>query len=193
MKTIKKMNRTALGFLAIMILFIGQMNAQDFKLNNSASKLTVFGTSNLHDWDVKAENQSGTISLDASNNVKQLKLNVVAESLKSGKSGMDKNTYKALDTGKHKNITFDMKSLKSISSTGSNMYKVVVSGDLRIAGKTNRTDIEFTMNTSSGKVVLKGKKALKMTDFGVTPPKALLGSITTGDAITIEFETTFTH
>lgn len=193
MKTMSRINRTGVSLIVMMILFMGQINAQDFKLSNSASQLTVYGTSNLHDWDVKAEKQSGSISLDQSNNVKQLQIVVEAESLKSGKGGMDKNTYKALNTGKHKNITFDMKSLKSISSTGGNNYKVVVSGDLTIAGKTKRTDLEFTMTVASGKVVLKGSKSLKMTEYGVEPPKALLGTITTGDAVKIEFNTTFTR
>lgn len=193
MKTMSRINRTGVSLIVMMILFMGQINAQDFKLSNSASQLTVYGTSNLHDWDVKAEKQSGSISLDQSNNVKQLQIVVEAESLKSGKGGMDKNTYKALNTGKHKNITFDMKSLKSISSTGGNNYKVVVSGDLTIAGKTKRTDLEFTMTVASGKVVLKGSKSLNMTEYGVEPPKALLGTITTGDAVKIEFNTTFTR
>lgn len=193
MKVLSKVTQFSSILLITMILFAGQAFAQDFKLNNTASKLTVYGTSNLHDWDVKAEKQSGNIVVDLSGNaqIKQLKLIVEAESLKSGKSGMDKNTYDALNTKKHKNIIFDMKSVKSISSIGNGNYKVSVVGNLSIAGTTKSTTLDFTMNTSSSKIVLKGKTSFKMTTFGVKPPKALLGTITTGDAVTIDFNTTF--
>ena len=37
--------------------------------------------------------------------------------------------------------------------------------------------------------LLEGKKALKMTDYNIEPPKALLGTITTGDDIEVHFNT----
>lgn len=193
MNVFSKTTGFSASLLIVMIFFAGQVFAQDFKLDNTASKLTVFGTSNIHDWDVKAEKQSGNIVVDLSNKaqVKQLNVTIVAESLKSGKGSMDKNTYKALNTGKHKNISFVLKEVKSVSSIGSGNYKVSGYGNLTISGNTKRIPIDFTMNTSSSKIVLKGKKSIKMTDFGVEPPKALMGTITTGDAVTIDFNTTF--
>ena len=47
------------------------------------------------------------------------------------------------------------------------------------------------MNGLDNKVVLKGEKTFKMTEFKIDPPKALLGTITTGDEITIKFNTIF--
>lgn len=76
MNVLSKVTQFSSIFLITMIFLAGQAFAQDFKLNNAASKLTVYGTSNLHDWDVKAEKQSGSIVVDLSGNaqVKQLKL-----------------------------------------------------------------------------------------------------------------------
>lgn len=175
----------------LLIFWVGQTYGQEYTLSNEASELTVFGTSNLHDWDVKAETQSGKLVLDASDQLKitHLKVVVTAESLKSGKGGMDKNTYKALNTSKHKSIILEMKNISSISDLGNSTYRVSSVGDLTIAGVTQKTQLEFIMELSSNTVNLKGKKILKMTDYGVTPPKALLGTITTGDEISIEFNT----
>jgi len=193
MKTKRKIALLSKTLLFVLTLFVSQTYAQELSLNNATSELTVFGTSNLHDWDVKAEKQHGNMTLDKSDQlqIKRLQVSVEAESLKSGKSGMDKNTYKALKTKKHKNISFDMKEVKSISKLNDNRYRVSVTGNLTIAGVTKNTGLDFILEVASSQVVLKGSKSFKMTEFEVDPPKALLGTVTTGDEVKIEFKTVF--
>lgn len=184
-----------LGSLFIMLFIVQISVAQTYHLNNAASSLRIDGTSNLHDWDVKAENQKGKLSLEIDNGkvtkIQELHFSVVAESLKSGKSGMDKNTYKALNTDKHKDMTFKLTNVKNINCASSGNCKVTVTGNLSIAGTTKPIDINFDMKISNTTIVLSGNKKFKMTDFNVDPPKAVFGTITTGDAIDVVFESSF--
>ena len=194
-----QVRKNQLSFKAIiMLMTFGlipiALAAQNFQLSKGEGEVMVTGTSTLHDWEEVAEQRSGSMAIDMTGelpSISSLKFTVEAESLKSGHDGMDKNTYKALNTDKHKEIVFKMGEVKSISPvvSATNKYKVVASGELTIAGKTNKVDLPFTLTINDGKAVLEGKKPLKMTDFGIEPPKALLGTIKTGDEIEVHYNT----
>jgi len=192
MKTIKKMN---LAILCLGLLFSTvslKCFSQQYNLDNASSELKVYGTSSLHDWHLDTENHKGYITIDKNGDltIDKLKIEVVSESLKSGKKGMDKNTYKSLATDKYKTISFQSTEIKSVNKVSDTNYKVESYGDLTIAGVKKRVSLNFTLNLTNGKVQLMGEKSFKMTDFNIEPPTALLGTITTGDAITIKFNTT---
>lgn len=194
MCTLQNITKHALSFL-FLIVFTQVTYAQEFNLNNQASKLIVAGTSSLHDWEITVERQKGQIVLDLSNklNIEKLSLDVASESLKSGKGSMDKNTYKALNTDAFKSITFKLIDLKNATALDHGNYTIKAYGNLTIAGVTKKTNLDFNLYVASNKVTLKGEKTFKMTDYGVKPPKALFGTITTGDEITIKFNTVFNN
>lgn len=194
MCTLQNITKHALSFL-FLIVFTQVTYAQEFNLNNQASQLIVAGTSSLHDWEINAERQKGQIVLDLSNklNIEKLSLDVASESLKSGKGSMDKNTYKALNTDAFKAITFKLIGLKNATALDNGNYAIKAHGNLTIVGVTKKINLDFNLHVASNKVTLKGEKTFKMTDYGVTPPKALFGTITTGDEITIKFNTVFNN
>lgn len=179
-------------FIAVGLFSNVNIMAQTFKVDNQNSTLTILGTSSLHDWEITAEQQEGSIKVESSENfaILDLVMSFDVEKLSSGKSGMDKNTRKALNYKNYPTIDFKLKSIKSITknSTG---YDVVVLGNLTIAGTTKTIQLDFDLVQSNNSIKLTGEKALKMTTFNVEPPTALLGTITTGDDITIKFNTIF--
>jgi hypothetical protein len=40
---------------------------------------------------------------------------------------------------------------------------------------------------SGNRIQIKGSKKVKMTDFNISPPTAMLGTLKTGDEVTISF------
>ncbi len=105
---------------------------------------------------------------------------------------MDKNTYKALKTDANPNISFVLTSA-TIVSTGGNNYKLSCQGKMSIAGKSNQTELVATgiYNPADKSFTVTGIKKMKMTDYNVKPPSALLGTIKTGNDITISYNLKF--
>ncbi|MCH4824462.1 YceI family protein [Gramella lutea] len=181
--------------LIVALLLSFGVNAQSYKLNNEASSLLIDGTSNIHDWTIEAENTGGNLTADFNaselENISKLEFTVVAESLMSGKSGMDKNTYKALNTDKHKEITYKLKDVKGIDKVSPGTFKVKTTGSLEIAGTTKDINLDFNLKSGSDQIVLTGEYKLNMTNYGVEAPTAMFGTIKTGEDVVIKFESHF--
>lgn len=161
----------------------------NIKLPNNVS---VKGTSTLHDWESIVEKTNATITIDNFYNVaiETLEVEIEATSIKSGKKIMDKLTYKALKAEEYPLITFIFKKGEIISEN-KDFINIKLFGNLTIAGVTKSVNVLSNINKNGDHIVLTGSHELKMTSFGINPPKALLGTIKTGDEITIEFNLKF--
>lgn len=178
------------GVIAVFMLFMVNTNAQNYNSVKAQSEIGVKGTSNLHDWDVKAENFTAKAEIIKTNDqpeIKKFDFEVEAESLKSGKNGMDKNTYTALKTKSHKKITFKHLETSSIRKAGGNNYDVVIRGTLNIAGTAKDVRINGQLTNTGNGYTVKGSVPIDMTDFNITPPTALMGTIKTGKEITVDY------
>lgn len=190
MKTRKKQVQFIILVLWSVMLGNSKLLAQNYQATAANSTLKVQGTSNVHDWDMSAEQFTVKAMIEKNGEtieIKTLSLEALAEGLKSGKGGMDKNTYKALKTDKSKNIRFNATKTVSINSASANTYKVEMEGVMEIAGKKQTTNISFDLVSSNNGYTLTGAKLINMPEYDVTPPTALMGTIKTGADVTIEY------
>lgn len=191
MKT-NRINLIAIFTLAL-ALFTSSFTSSFAQAKYHASKADVIvsGTSSIHDWDMKSDKGSIDATINVANEkvvLTVLSFSFPSESLKSGHGMMDKNTYKALNTKKYPNITFVLSS-GNVTAQGSNNYQLKGMGKLTIAGNTLVTDMVVNMkyNPADKSFTCTGVKKFKMTDYGVKPPTAMMGTIKTGDAISIAY------
>jgi len=190
MKTRKKQVQFIILVLWSVMLGNSKLLAQNYQATAANSTLKVQGTSNVHDWDMSAEQFTVKAMIEKNGEtieIKTLSLEALAEGLKSGKGGMDKNTYKALKTDKSKNIRFNATKTVSINLASANTYKVEMEGVMEIAGKKQTTNISFDLVSSNNGYTLTGAKLINMPEYDVTPPTALMGTIKTGADVTIEY------
>ena len=178
--------------LAMSTLFYFTALAQSpYTLDITTSKMSILGTSTLHDWESNVEEATGELTLDIDGNqlrsLNSLSLTVTVKSIKSGKSGMDKNTYNALKEKEYPQITYQLSSVENITAND-----LKVSGELSIAGVTNTKELISQYVIEDQSVVFNGAITFNMSEFDIKPPTALMGTIKTGDEITIEYDVIFT-
>jgi polyisoprenoid-binding protein YceI len=172
-----------LGAVAIcLIQFVG---VAQYKLDAANSQMTIDGTSTIHDWTETVEQFNGAVNATVNGNqltqISSSTLTIKVASIKSGKSGMDDNTYKALKSKKHPNITYK---LASVNITGNT---ATLTGSLTIAGVTKTVKFKTNYTITNGVIKFTGAHTFNMTDFGIDPPTAVMGTIKTGDEVTVKF------
>ena len=191
MKTVRNsIFYTAALIVAFLLASVTDISAQA-KYHAQTLDVTVSGTSTLHDWEMKSSKGQFDATISIVNDkvtFSTLSFSVPAESLKSGHGMMDKNTYKALNTDKNPNISFVL-TAASVIPSGNNIYQVKGVGKLTIAGTTVLTDLfaTLTYNPADKSFSCTGTKKFKMTEYGVKPPTVMMGTIKTGDAISISY------
>jgi len=186
-------------FLLVILSFtiINSLSGQVAFNSSNKLEIKIEGTSTLHDWHMTSESGkcSASFTLDDSGklvSLNSLKFTLLAESLKSGKGGMDKNAYKALDTKSHPDIKAELVKATITSTDGIN-YTINNTLNVTIAGTTLPVEFVTTAVKTGNTIKVKGEKEIDMTTFGVKPPKFMLGAVKTGKDITLYYEFTLNN
>lgn len=175
------------------LLIIYQADAQTIYRTDPSSGISIHGTSTIHDWTSEVKEFSGSADLlsdaDTLKKINTLELRIPVSSIHGDRDGMNSKTYDALKGDKFPEIRFRLIKVTNISKS-----HIEATGKLTVAGSTRdiMLSVQYSQN-SDGSLAFTGQKKIKMTDFNVKPPTALLGAIRSGDEITVRFKIIFTE
>lgn len=163
------------------------------RYRSSAATITVSGTSTLHDWtETSTKGTAQAVFLINGGKISDLSMlvfTVPVTSLKSEHKTMDNNTYKALKADKHPEIAYTL-STATVTPVNATTFAIKSRGKLTIAGTTRETDVDATARLNAdNSISINGSKKLRMTDYGVTPPKVMM--IRTGNDLTVSYQLKF--
>jgi polyisoprenoid-binding protein YceI len=192
------------ALITFALFFIGAATPRGVEWASSAplsidsGRVVINGTSNIHAYTaeslaVRLVNAKVAIAPVAASfwtdvvkpgELQAFEIAVRADSLHSPKDGLDKNMHKALKADEHPDITFR---LLRLDATAAGAAKAI--GVLRVAGVAREVTLDLTLARRDAALVVTGQTQFLMTDFGITPPKAMLGMLKTDPKVTINFET----
>ena len=159
----------------------------------TSARVSIEGTSNIHGYtasstairvaavDIDAEAEGDVLGRALEpNGVRAFEVVIPTASLTSPKDGIDKNMHKALKAAEHPEIRFRLRSLDTAAGTAV--------GQLTIAGVEKDVTLNVQVKRQVAALAVTGTTSLLMTDYGITPPKAMLGMLKTNPKVTITFE-----
>ncbi len=171
------------------------------------SSLWLVGDSTLHPFTCRTTQLNVSTSLDPQatsaalsskalldsvlhqNVLKQLRVSIPVQSLKSHESSLDKNMYKALKAKEYPTIDFELTQYDVMASSSSAATLIVrASGTLRIAGHEQPIVMNGTITTDSNTSHVEGTYTLLMTDYGIKPPTMMMGTIKVKNPVVIHFD-----
>ncbi len=172
----------------------------------SGSRVTIDGTSTVHDWKVQGGIIGGSLELDSKFIAEPTKAqpgkvearvqaSIPVRSIKevNGRKSMDDIMHEAMKQKVQPRVEYRLTelTLKETPKSADGPFNFDSKGELAVAGVTNKVAFPVTM-TRVDKMKMKttGATSVKMTSFGIKPPapKVALGLISTGDDVKITFE-----
>jgi polyisoprenoid-binding protein YceI len=177
----------------------------DGALTFSSARVSLEGTSNIHGYTASTTavrlislHIDGTPTGDvleqslAPGALKTFEIAIPAATLSSPREGVDKNMHKALKVEAHPDIRFRLRSLELEGSPADtpvkpgSAYRAVKS--LTIAGVEREVVLDLAVERRGAALVVTGGTDLLMTDYGITPPKAMRGMLRTNPKVQIRLE-----
>lgn len=186
------MKKILLSLLFLVSYSISQAQTAYVIAPEEGVKVSVKGSSTLHEWEAIASVISEvpprlTTDLNSADGFENFGFKVGVEGLDGGRgASMNKKIRTALAATDHPNIIYISKSVALESSDEGQILKT--SGVVEIAGKKMDVEVDANVEILDKNLIIKGSKALKMSDFDIEPPSAMFGQIKTRDDITVHFE-----
>lgn len=171
--------------------------AATFATASNPGFVIIKGTSTLHNWSIKAKGLSGTVVFAPPTgkhkspllHLTKINLSISVLSLKgSDGSGMDAAIDRKLLATRNPHIIYRLTSAHLTAKAGANQpwYLWQTAGTLTAAGRTRKIDLKLKiLPEDGGGIAIETRTKLKMTDFGISPPTAMLGVIRAGNKIKI--------
>ncbi len=162
------------------------------------SKLWFDGKSTVRDWSCKAPAMEAALTLLGEGTTAAVvagnapaattTLTIPTMKLDCDNGTMNGHMRKALAAEKHGEITFTLTSYEATPAAGA-PAKGTLTGELTIKGVTKAITfpVEFAAEGEKG-LRVKGTYALKMTEWGVQPPKLMLGTLKVNEMVTVGFD-----
>jgi len=118
-------------------------------------------------------------------------LRIPVTSFRCGNRIMEGDMRRALRAGEHPDVEFTLGALRGgvQHDLDTGLYHATIAGELGLAGQRRTIDVAVSaQRISRSSFRIRAVLPLQMSDFGVTPPTALFGTIRARDALTVTFD-----
>ena len=183
------MKRILIAAIALFVFLAGVAAADRFT-PAKGSFIRIEGTSTLHDWTMESTTINGSIAAPSieqwKNDASDVSVAIPVTSIKSEHAKMDKLMAEALKANANPTIRYELTTADLAQSSPS--MQLETRGKLTIAGVTREVAMQVNgTREPNGAYVLTGQLPIRMSDYGIKPPTAMMGTIRTGNDVKVTF------
>lgn len=182
------MQRIAVTIVAFLVFIAGVAAAEQY-IPAKGSFVRIEGTSSLHDWTMEGSTIEGSINAPPLNqwqdDASKVTVSIPVTSIKSEHAKMDKLMADALKAQKNPHVRYEL--VHAALTKNDKSFSVSTRGKLTIAGVTRNVEMQIAGVPEGNTYVLTGQLPIRMSDYGIKPPTAMLGTIRTGDDVRVSF------
>lgn len=167
------------------------------------SELWMDGTSTLHDWECRTSDvqvdlrrakgrpePEGAAALEAlirANGIESLEVAIALRTLHSDRKGLEKNMLKSLQSDKYPVIHFRMLRYSVVSAEHADTLALRLEGALIISGVKKDVMLAARAWKGANGEWVDGSETLLMSDYGIKPPRMMLGTLKVADRVVIHY------
>jgi len=169
----------------------------------SMSEMSVEGGSTLHDWSCPIEGLSGSVDIDTSqaeagapiSGVEETQVTVPVDAIQCDKDTMNEKLREALQMNSYPEVYFSLADaqVSALPDSGATWFDVKATGELILAGERRQVDLPVQGRMlDNGNLRLTGHHTIRLSDYDIERPSAMLGTITVSKEVTVNFDVTAT-
>ncbi|MFL6247635.1 MAG: YceI family protein [Thermoanaerobaculia bacterium] len=186
------MKRIVITAIALAVFLAGVAAADRF-IPTKGAFVRIEGTSTLHEWTMESTAVNGQITApplaqwtSGAPVAGSATVAIPVTSLKSEHAKMDKLMADALKANANPTIRYEL--TNAVVAQPGATFTLDTRGKLTIAGVTRDVEMKVTgTRDSAGTYYLTGQVPIRMTDYGIKPPTAMMGTIKTGNDVKVTF------
>jgi polyisoprenoid-binding protein YceI len=174
-----------------------------YTIEPTPNEMYVEGGSTLHDWSCPIKGLSGSLEANAAqaadappiSEVSKSRVQVPVDSIQCDKDTMNEKLREALQMNAYPKVYFslDDAQVSPLPDSGASWFSVDATGELILAGERRQIELPVQgQHLDNGNIRLTGSHTIRLSDYDIERPSAMLGTIKTSKDVTVHFDVTAT-
>ena len=194
------MKKLSIGFSLLLAAALLAATERARFIPANASSITITGLSTIHEWSMSGSTIDGSIdvapeiaaapaSAEAwkSDRAALVSVKIPVAKINSPHDRMNRIMLEAMKAKSYPEVRYDLLEARALKGSPE-AFVIETRGKLTVAGITRDLEMDVAAAKSGeSRYVLTGEAPLKMTDFGITPPTAMMGTIRSADQVKVSF------
>lgn len=175
-----------------------------YTFQSTPNMMNVEGGSTLHDWGCPIESLGGTLKLNTAEaegsstsieRVTRTQVEVPVDAIQCDKDTMNEKLREALDMNAYPKVYFSLEEaqVSPLPDSGASWFSVDATGELILAGERRQIELPVKgQRMDNGNLRFVGSHTIRLSDYNIDRPSAMLGTIKTSKEVTVNFDVTAT-